>query len=171
MSAKTFYVCIGMSVTAGIIMAAANVGDQSYGGRCRFMGGVALLALVILTLLVVLGLRTKISNGKNYRKRVPLADLSIDDTAKLTLIRYIEDGRIMSKNLPQSAIRIVVDEEGNDNNGKVAILEIDSLERHFSYKFWFIKWPERTTVTETYTLLISGSLDGILDFYATYARR
>ena len=169
MSAKTFYLGIGVFSVAGIIMAAANANNQSYTGKCWFMGGAALFVLAIVVLMMVLGLRRKTSSSRSYLKRMPLAGLSMDDETKQMTTRYIEGGRVMTKILPQSAVRIVIDE--GSKSGRVAVLEIDGLEEYYDYRFWFIKWPEKIMSAENYTLLISRPLDEILDFYATHARR
>lgn len=168
MSAKTFYSCVGVFGVAGIVMAIANINNQSYTGRCWFMGGTALFVLTVVVLLIVLGLRKRTFSGRNYVKRMSLAHLAIDDAKRIT-VRYVEGGRVVTESLNQSVVDVVVDE--NSENDRVAILKIDGLEKTYSYRFWFIKWPEKTIVTETYTLLISRPLDEILDFYATRARR
>ena len=125
--------------------------------------------LAVIILLLVFSLRTKKSNGREYMKKMLLADLMIDNDAKLVTVRYIEGGKVISRNFRQSAVRIVIDEEGK--HGRVATLKIDGLEKYYSYRFWFIRWPEKTVVVENYTLLISKSIEEVLGFYATYARR
>lgn len=169
MSAKTFYLCIGLFGVAAVIMLATNIDDLSDGGRFRFICGLALFTFVVIILLLVFSLRAKKSNGREYMKKMPLADLMIDNDAKLVTVRYIEGGKVISKNFRKSAVRIVIDEEGK--HGRVATLKIDGLEKYYSYRFWFIRWPEKTVVTETYAIVISRPLEEVLDFYAIYARR
>ena len=169
MSAKTFYLCTGLFCATAVIIVVTNINDLSDGGRFRFICGLALFMLAAIILLLVFSLRAKKSNGREYMKKMLLADLMIDNDAKLVTVRYIEGGKVISKNFRKSAVRIVIDEEGK--HGRVATLKIDGLEKSYSYRFWFIRWPEKTVVTETYAILISRPLEEVLDFYAIYARR
>ena len=164
MSAKSFYSILGGVGIGGIAIVIGNINNQSYAGRCWFMGGILLFFFTVIVALIVYGLRRKEANVEDYVENMPLVSLFMDNERGLFRVKYLDKGRVVPKDLNQKTTRISVDEE--KAKGEIAVLEVNSHVERYKYHFLFIKWDEKTAITKTYKLLVSKPIDIVLNYYA-----